>query len=179
MDLFVICSIRNQIKNRQRMPSTGCAKIRIVKKIKLANRKEIFKRLSLIIIFSTLIMAIGVNRGETYSALKEDPECLDSTNTRSDCDEYNPSLIEVQIDNILFDENGELNFIMIFLLWFTLTSVGFVITIREFTSEHVLSGKCMTKKKSGEGYCSREQLPGKLYCKQHLEENRFKIKKRG
>ena len=161
------------------MPSTGCAKIRIVEKIKLANRKEIFKRLSLIIIFSTLIMAIGVSRGETYSALKEDPECLDSTNTRSDCDEYNPSYIEEQVDNIFYNENGDINIIVTFLFWIILTSAGFVISIKEMTSEHVLSGKCMAKKKNGKGYCSRKQLPNKLYCKQHLEENRFRIKKQG
>ena len=53
------------------------------------------------------------------------------------------------------------------------------VPINSLTSEHVLSGKCMAKKKNGEGYCSRKQLPNKLYCKQHLEENRFRIKKQG
>ena len=129
-------------------------------------------------IFVTFILAVGIIRGETYSSLKNDPACLDShTNTRSDCDEYNPSSIEVQIDNIFYDDNGEINMTVTFLLGFILTSAGFFISIKNITSEHVLSGKCMAKKKNGEGFCSREQLPGKLYCKQHLEENRFRIEK--
>ena len=120
-----------------------------------------------------------LSRGETYSVWTEDLECSDGTNSRSDCDEYNPSYIEKQVDNIFYSENGETNIIVTFLFWAILTSAGFVISIKEMTSEHVLSGKCMAKKKNGKGYCSKKQFPGKLYCKQHLEENRFRIKKQG
>ena len=120
-----------------------------------------------------------LSRGETYSVWTEDLECSDGTNSRSDCDEYNPSYIEKQVDNIFYSENGEINIIVTFLFWIILTSAGFVISIKEMTSEHVLSGKCMAKKKKGKGYCSKKQLPNKLYCKQHLEENRFRIKKQG
>jgi len=151
----------------------------ITEKIRLANKKEILKRSLLVSIFSILIIVIMLSRGEMYSVWEEKTVCEDAYGYTTDCDETNPTYIERQIDNIFYDENGGINIIVTFLFWIIITSAGFVVSIKEMTSEHVLSGKCMAKKKNGEGYCSRKQLPNKLYCKQHLEENRFRIKKQG
>jgi len=151
----------------------------ITEKIRLANKKEILKRSLLVSIFSILIIVIMLGRGETYSVWEEKKVCEDAYGYITDCDDTNPTYIERQVDNIFYYENGEINIIVTFLFWIILTSAMFVISIKEMTSEHVLSGKCMAKKKNGKGYCSRKQLPNKLYCKQHLEENRFRIKKQG
>ena len=150
----------------------------ITEKIRLANKKEILKRTLGVSILSIFIIVIMLSRGETYTVWEEETDCSDDINTYH-CDDTNPSNIERQVDNIFYDENGEINIILPFLFWIILTSAVFVISIKEMTSEHVLSGKCMAKKKNGKGYCSRKQLPNKLYCKQHLEENRFGIKKQG
>ena len=150
----------------------------ITEKIRLANKKEILKRTLVVLILSVFIIFIALSRGETYGVWEKQTDCSDGVNNYV-CDDTNPSYIERQVDNIFYYENGEINIIVTFLFWIILTSAMFVISIKEMTSEHVLSGKCMAKKKNGKGYCSRKQLPNKLYCKQHLEENRFRIKKQG
>jgi hypothetical protein len=123
-------------------------------------------------IFVTFILVVALSRGETYSVSgtdyneNVDPEFPDNTSKEG-------------IDNILYDTNGDINIILTILLWIVLTLTISFFAIKEIISEHALSGKCIAKKKDGEGYCSREQLPGELYCKQHLEKNRFREKKQG
>ena len=146
--------------------------IRLTEKLKKVNRKELVKKISLIFIFVTFITVLAISKGETYL-----------TYTDSSCEDYeyrqlNKAQCEYRlVGNILYDENGDIDLIVVFLFWISLSSIMVVIVFQKLTSEHVLSGKCMAKKKSGEGYCSKDQLPGKLYCKIHLEENRFRIKK--
>lgn len=123
-------------------------------------------------IFVTFILVVALSRGETYSVSgtdyneNVDPEFPDNTSKEG-------------IDNILYDTNGDINIILTIILWIFLTLAISFFAIKEIISEHALSGKCIAKKKDGEGYCSREQLPGELYCKQHLEKNRFREKKQG
>jgi hypothetical protein len=123
-------------------------------------------------IFVTFILVVALSRGETYSVSgtdyneNVDPEFPDNTSKEG-------------IDNILYDTNGDINIILTILLWIVPTLTISFFAIKEIISEHALSGKCIAKKKDGEGYCSREQLPGELYCKQHLEKNRFREKKQG
>jgi hypothetical protein len=123
-------------------------------------------------IFVTFILVVALSRGETYSVSgtdyneNVDPEFPDNTSKEG-------------IDNILYDTNGDINIILTIILWIVLTLTISFFAIKEIISEHALSGKCIAKKKDGEGYCSREQLPGELYCKQHLEKNRFRKKKQG
>ncbi|MBT3420812.1 MAG: hypothetical protein HOI28_07555 [Euryarchaeota archaeon] len=123
-------------------------------------------------IFVTFILVVALSRGETYSVSgtdyneNVDPEFPDNTSKEG-------------IDNILYDTNGDINIILTIILWIVLTLTISFFAIKEIISEHALSGKCIAKKKDGEGYCSREQLPGELYCKQHLEKNRFREKKQG
>ena len=75
----------------------------------------------------------------------------------------------------LYDENGDIDLIVVFLFSrISLSSIMVVIVFQKLTSEHVLSGKCMAKKRATP-YCSKDQLPGN--CMEHLEENRFRIKK--
>ena len=148
--------------------------IRLTEKLKKVNRKELVKKISLIFIFVTFITVLAISKGETY---------LTYTDNGSSCEDYeyrqlNKDQCEYRlVSNILYDENGDIDLIVAFLFWISLSSIMVVIVFQKLTSEHVLSGKCMAKKKSGEGYCSKDQLPGKLYCKIHLEENRFRIKK--
>ena len=123
-------------------------------------------------IFVAFILVVALSRGETYSVSgtdyneNVDPEFPDNTSKEG-------------IDNILYDTNGDINIILTIILWIVLTLTISFFAIKEIISEHALSGKCIAKKKDGEGYCSREQLPGELYCKQHLEKNRFRKKKQG
>jgi hypothetical protein len=123
-------------------------------------------------IFVAFILVVALSRGETYSVSgtdyneNVDPEFPDNTSKEG-------------IDNILYDTNGDINIILTIILWIVLTLTISFFAIKEIISEHALSGKCIAKKKDGEGYCSREQLPGELYCKQHLEKNRFREKKQG
>ena len=123
-------------------------------------------------IFVTLIIIVALSRGETYSVSESD----DKENVDSEFPEHTQ---EKGIDNILYDTNGDINIILTIIIWIFLTLAISSFAIKEIISEHALSGKCIAKKKDGEGYCSRDQLPDKLYCKQHLEKNRFRIKKQG
>ncbi len=155
---------------------TGCAIIKLTEKMKRVNKKELLRTFSLIFIFISFITVLGISKGETYYSYTEGP-CEDydyRQQNKIQCENWNePTLV----NNILYDENGDIDLIVVFLFWISLTSFGFVLVFQKLTSEHVLSGKCMAKKKTGEGYCSKDQLPGKLFCKVHLEENRFRIKK--
>ena len=129
-----------------------------------------------IIILMTFITALGLARGESFYSYEDSP-CEDydyRQQYKATCENWSSKTL---VDNILYDDNGEIDITVAFIFWISLTSIGFVIVFQKLTSEHVLSGKCMAKKKSGEGYCSKDQLPGKLYCKMHLEENRFRFKK--
>ena len=130
------------------------------------------KRILVTTIFVTLIIIVALSRGETYSVSGSD----DNENVDPEFPEHTS---EEGIDNILYDTNGDINIILTIILWIFLTLAISFFGIKEIISEHALSGKCIAKKKDGEGYCSREQLPGELYCKQHLEKNRFRKKKQG
>ena len=146
--------------------------------MKKVNRKELVKKFSLIFIFITFITVLVISKGETYLSYTDNGSPCEDYDYRqlnkAQCENWNEPTV---VSNILFDENGDIDLIVVFLFWISLTSIMVVIVFQKLTSEHVLSGKCMAKKKSGEGYCSKDQLPGKLYCKIHLEENRFRIKK--
>jgi hypothetical protein len=167
-----------RLKKTSYLPSIGSGKIQIKEKMKRVNKKELLKQVILISIFMTFITVLTVSKGETYFTYTDSP-CEDYDYRQQwniECENWNePTLV----NNILYNDNGEINIIIVSLFWISLTAIGVVIVFQKLTSEHVLSGKCMAKKKSGEGFCSRNQLPGKLYCKQHLKENRFRIKKQG
>ena len=147
--------------------------------MKKVNRKELVKKFSLIFIFITFITVLAISKGETYLSYTDSTEspCEDydyRQQNKAQCENWNGPTV---VSNTFYDENGDINLIVVFLFWISLTSIMLFVVFQKLTSEHVLSGKCMAKKKSGEGYCSKNQLPGKLYCKLHLEENRFRIKK--
>lgn len=147
--------------------------------MKKVNRKELLKQFSLIFIFITFITVLAISKGETYLSYTDSTEspCEDydyRQQNKAQCENWNGPTVE---SNIFYDENGDIDLIVVFLSWISLTSIMLFVVFQKLTSEHVLSGKCMAKKKSGEGYCSKNQLPGKLYCKLHLEENRFRFKK--
>ena len=126
----------------------------------------------------TFITVLLISKGETYLTYTYNGGACEDYDYRqlnkAQCENLGEPTV---VSNILFDENGDIDLIAVFLFWISLTSIMVVTVFQKLTSEHVLSGKCMAKKKSGEGYCSKDQLPGKLYCKIHLEENRFRIKK--
>jgi hypothetical protein len=144
--------------------------------MKRVNKKELLKQLILISLLMTFITVLTISKGETYFSHTDGP-CGDydyRQQWKTECGNWNePTLV----NNILYNDNGDINIIVVSLFWISLTAIGVVIVFQKLTSEHVLSGKCMAKKKNGEGFCSRNQLPGKLYCKQHHKENRFRIKK--
>ena len=167
-----------RLKNTSYLPPRGSGKIKIAEKIKRVNRKELLRQFYPIIILMTIITALLLAKGESFYTYEDSP-CEDydyRQQYKATCENWSSKTL---VDNILYDDNGEIDITVVFIFWISLTSIGFVIVFQKLTSEHVLSGKCMAKKKSGGGYCSRDQLPGKLYCKQHLEENRFRIKKQG
>ena len=167
-----------RLKNTSYIPTRGSGKIKIAEKIKRVNRKELLRQFYPIIILMTFITALLLAKGESFYTYEDSPcEDYDYRQQHKDtCENWSSKTL---VDNILYEDNGEIDITVVFIFWISLTSIGFVIVFQKLTSEHVLSGKCMAKKKSGGGYCSRDQLPGKLYCKQHLEENRFRVKKQG
>ena len=167
-----------RLKNTSYLPPRGSGKIKITEKMKRVNRKELLRQFCQIIILMSFITALGLARGESFYSYEDSP-CEDydyRQQYKATCENWSSKTL---VDNILYDDNGEIDINVAFIFWISLTLLGFVIVFQKLTSEHVLSGKCMARKKSGGGYCSRDQLPGKLYCKQHLEENRFRVKKHG
>ena len=117
--------------------------IRLTEKLKKVNRKELVKKISLIFIFVTFITVLAISKGETYL-----------TYTDSSCEDYeyrqlNKAQCEYRlVGNILYDENGDIDLIVVFLFWISLSSIMVVIVFQKLTSEHVLSGKCMAKKRA-------------------------------
>ena len=85
---------------------------------------------------------LAISKGETYLTYNDgtDSPCKDydySQQNKAQCENYNGPTV---VSNIFFDGNGDIDLIVVFLFWISLTSIMFFVVFQKLTSEHVLSG---------------------------------------